>query len=202
MRTISAATFVGLLLLSPIGRAQSVFNGTWRPDPQVFGANQAPDAAEFADGVYQCKTCEPPYQIKADAGDQPLAGNPYFDTLSIMTIDARTIHRIGKKAGKTVAETKVVVSADGRTKTEVQTLFDMAPRPIEMTTHASRVAAGPAGSHVVSGTWRMTDEESDRKGGKVVKISRWSIGPDGKTLHARFDDTHGRVQEQTGHKVK
>ena len=261
MRTISAATFVGLLLLSPIGRAQSVFNGTWRPDPQVFGANQAPDAAEFADGVYQCKTCEPPYQIKADAGDQPLAGNPYFDTLSITTVDARTIRKIGKKAGKTVAETKVVVSADGRTKTEVQTLFDMAPRPIEMTTHASRVSAGPAGSHVVSGTWRMTDgdvsnhaedtdfkvadhslsmtdrmgrsfvakldgteapyhgsdeftgvtltlidshtiEESDRKGGKVVKISRWSIGPDGKTLHARFDDTHGRVQEQTGHKVK
>ena len=44
--------------------------------------------------------------------------------------------------------------------------------------------------------------ESDKKGGKVVKISRWSVGPDGKTMHVRFDDTQGHVQEQTGHKVE
>src|SRR5579871_3933488 len=33
-----------------------------------------------------------------------------------------------------------------------------------------------------------TIEESDRRGGKVVKISRWSVGSDGKTMHVRFDD--------------
>ena len=47
-----------------------------------------------------------------------------------------------------------------------------------------------------------TIEEYDKKDGQVVKISRWSIDPDGKTIHARFDDTHGKVQEQTGHKVE
>jgi hypothetical protein len=47
-----------------------------------------------------------------------------------------------------------------------------------------------------------TIEESDKKGGKVVKISRWNVGPDGKTMHVRFDNTHGFVQEQTGHKVE
>jgi hypothetical protein len=47
-----------------------------------------------------------------------------------------------------------------------------------------------------------TIEEYDKKDGKVVKISRWSIEPDGQTMHVRFDDTHGRVQEQTGHKVR
>ena len=46
-----------------------------------------------------------------------------------------------------------------------------------------------------------TLEESDLQGGQVVKISRWSIDPDGITLHARFDDTHGHVQEQLGHKL-
>jgi hypothetical protein len=47
-----------------------------------------------------------------------------------------------------------------------------------------------------------TIEESDLLDGKVVKISRWSISPDGQTMHARFDDTHGHIQEQDGHKVK
>jgi hypothetical protein len=46
-----------------------------------------------------------------------------------------------------------------------------------------------------------TIEESDKTAGRVVKISRWTIDPDGKTMHARFDDTHGRIQEQTGHKL-
>ena len=47
-----------------------------------------------------------------------------------------------------------------------------------------------------------TIEESDLKNGKVVKINRWTLAPDGNTIHARFDDTHGHIQEQDGHKVK
>jgi hypothetical protein len=46
-----------------------------------------------------------------------------------------------------------------------------------------------------------TIEESEKKDGKVVKISRWTVASDGKTIHVRFDDTHGHVQEQDGHKV-
>ena len=46
-----------------------------------------------------------------------------------------------------------------------------------------------------------TLEESDKNAGKVVKICTWSVDPDGKTMHARFDDMHGRIQEQTGHKI-
>jgi hypothetical protein len=261
MRTVSALAFAGLMIFSPLGMAQSVFTGTWRPDPQVFSSTRKPDVVELANGVYNCKTCEPPYKIKADAHDQPISGNPYYDTLTITTVDDRTVMKIGKKADKTVVESNIVVSADGKTKTERQTLYDMAPRPIEMTTHSSRVSVGSQGSHLVSGAWRMTDgdvsnhaedtifkisgetlemsdrmgrsfsakldgtearyngsdeftsvslkmvdsrtiEESDKKGGKVVKISRWNVGPDGKTMHVRFDNTHGFVQEQTGHKVE
>lgn len=176
-------------------------------------------------------------------------------------MDERTVSKIAKKGGKVVLEAKVSVSADGTTKTDVQTLYDMAPRPIEFTTHSTRVSSGPTGSHAVSGEWRVTDgdltnhaedtifqvsenmlsmsdrmgrsfsakldgtdapyngsneftsvslkvidkntiEESDKKDGKIVKISLWSIQPDGKTMHVRFDDTHGHVQEQDGHRVE
>ena len=47
-----------------------------------------------------------------------------------------------------------------------------------------------------------TLEESDLNNGKVVKISRWTLAADGQTIHARFDDTHGHIQEQDGHRVK
>jgi hypothetical protein len=215
----------------------------------------------LVNGIYDCQSCSPPYKIKADGLDQPISGNPYYDTLSIATVDERKVMKTANKGGRTMAESEVVVSADGKIETERQTLYFMAPRPIGMTTHSSRLSAGARGSHLVSGAWRMTDsdvsnhaedtifhingdtlemsdrmgrsfaakldgteapykgsdeftsvslkkidghtiEESDKRGGKVVKISLWSIGPDGKTMHVRFDNTQGSVQEQTGQKVE
>jgi hypothetical protein len=203
----------------------------------------------------------PPYAIKADGHDQPISGNPYYDSLSITVVGDRSVKKVGKKAGNRVLDSELLVSDDGQTLTERQTLYGMAPRPIEFTVHSVRVSAGPAGAHPISGAWRATDgdvsnhaedtifkvtgntlvmsdrmgrsfsapldgteaayhgsdefssvslkllddhtiEESDRRGGKVVKISRWSVGPDGKTMHVRFDDLQGHVQEQTGHKVE
>jgi hypothetical protein len=49
---------------------------------------------------------------------------------------------------------------------------------------------------------QRTIEESDLHDGNVLKISRWALSPDGQTIHARFDDTHGHIQEQDGHRVK
>jgi hypothetical protein len=261
MRTVCASVLLGLMSFSPLCVAQSVFNGTWRPDPEIYSPTRKPDVVELVNGVYDCQTCAPPYKIKADGHDQPISGNPYYDTLSITVVSDRTLKKIAKKGGKTVAESEIVVSEDGKKVTERQTLYFMAPRPIEMTTRSSRVSAGSQGAHPISGTWRATDsevsnhaedtifkvsgqtlemsdrmgrsfsakldgteapyngsdeftsvslkmidghtiEESDKKGGKVVKISRWDIGPDGKTMRVRFDNTQGFVQEQTGHKVE
>jgi hypothetical protein len=241
--------------------SQSVFSGTWRPDSQKFGPTRKPDVIELVNGIYDCQTCTPPYKIKADGADQKISANPYYDTLGVEIADDRTVKKTAKRGGITVFESKIVVSADGRTMTEVQTMYDMAPRPIEMTMHSTRVSAGTLGAHLISGGWRMTDgdvsnhaedtifkvtgdtlsmsdrmgrsfsaklngteapyegsdefngvslkmiddhtiEETGKKGGKVVKVSTWSVGPDGTTMHVRFDDTHGHVQEQTGRKVQ
>jgi hypothetical protein len=145
MRTVSALAFVGLMILSPLCVAQSVFNGTWRPDPEIYSPTRKPDVVELANGVYDCQTCTPPYKIKADGHDQPISGNPY-DSLSIVTVGDRTVMQTAKKSGKTVAESEIIVSADGKTETERQTLYFMAPRPVEMTTHSSRLSAGSQGA--------------------------------------------------------
>jgi hypothetical protein len=261
MRMLNTVVLLGLLAATRVGVAQSVLNGTWRPDPQTFSPTRKPDAIELVNGIYECRTCAPPYKVKADGTDQPITGNPHFDSLRITVIDNRTIRRVAQKDGKIVSETRSTVSADGKIETDVQTIYFMAPRPIEVTTHSTRVSAAPTGSHGISGEWRMTDldlsnhaedtifsfsgdtlsmsdrmgrsfaakldgseapyngsdeftsvslkkvddhtiEEFDKKDGKVVKISRWTVAPDGKTIHVRFDDTHGHVQEQDGRKVE
>jgi hypothetical protein len=254
-------SWAALLLLPVLCSAQSAFDGTWRPDPQR-PSHPKTEIAVLANGEYACPTCTPPYTAKADGHDQPLQGNLYFDTISIAIVDDHTITKTGKKDGKIVADTKVTVSADGATKTEVQTIMGMAPVPVELTSKFSRISSGNPGSHPVSGGWQMTEmdvsnhvedtsfrvsggalamidrmgrsytakldgttaiykgsdqfngvsvklidertiEESDlNNAGKVVKISRWSLSPDGQTMHARFDDLNGHVQEQDGHKVK
>lgn len=263
LRTVAANLMMACLALPGLGitaaHAQQAFSGTWRPDPQKPGPSQKPDTYDLTGGLYSCSSCEPPYQMKADGADHPVPGNRY-DTLSIKVVDDRTLARTAKKGGQIVAETRATVSADGKSLTEQQTVFGMASHPLELTRRSSRVAAPPAGSHQIAGSWRlletdlthhdedttytvngdtlsMTDrmgrsftakvdgtdatyegdphftsvsvkllnpttlEESDKKDGKVVQVNRWSIEPDGKTMHARFDDTHGHIQEQTGHKV-
>ena len=259
MRKAHAAMF-GLVLLPTLCLAQSEFDGTWRPDPQR-PSHPEPEAVLLAKGQYECSSCKPPYKVDADGQDHPIAGNPYYDTLKIAIIDDRTIIKTAKKSGKVGMETKITVAADGAGKTEVQTLSDVAPVPIELTAKYQRISAPAPGSHRVSGEWKMiefdvsnhaedtvfkvsdgalsmsdkmgrsftakfngtpapykgseefngvslkriddrTIEESDLNNGKVVKISRWTLSADGQSIHARFDDTHGHVQEQDGHRVK
>jgi len=251
---------LGLLLLPALCQAQSAFDGTWRPDPER-PSHPKSETALLANGEYECTTCAPPYTVKADAHEQPLHGNPYFDTISITVVDDHTVMKTGRKNGGVSVDTKVTVSADGAAKTEIQTITGMAPVPIELTSKFSRISSGKPGSHLISGQWQMmemdvsnhvedttfkvsggalsmidrmgrsftarldgapapykgsddfngvslkliderTIEESDLKDGKVVKISRWSIASDGQTIHARFDDTHGHIQDQDGHKVQ
>jgi len=46
-----------------------------------------------------------------------------------------------------------------------------------------------------------TIEETDKHAGKPVKVNRWQVDPDGRRIHAQFDDLHGHIQHQDGHKL-
>lgn len=250
----------GWVLAPSLCLAQSLFDGTWRPDPQKPNPNQPPDELVLMNGQYECQSCKPPYRIAADGKDHEVKGNPYYDSLSVRVVDGHTVIKTAKKSGMTVASIKEVVSEDGSRRRQVQTVTGMAPRSVDFYRTYSRVAIGPSGSHALSGTWRelqadlvnheedttykisrntlsMSDrfdrsfsakldgteapykgdpeftgvsvkmidsrtiQESDLKDGRVVKIDTWTIRPDGKTMHVRFDDTKGHIQEQDGHRV-
>lgn len=250
----------GLVLAPSFCLAQSIFDGTWRPDPQKADPNQPPDELVLMKGRYECQSCKPPYRIAADGRDHAVKGGRYYDSLSIRILDPRTVIKTAKRSGVTVASIKEIVSADGNSRTQLQTVTGMAPRTVVFASTYSRVAAGPSGSHALSGTWRelqgdlvnheedttyrishgtlsMSDhfgrsfsakldgteapyrgdpeftgvslkmidsrtiQESDLKDGKVVKIATWTVRPDGNTMHVRFDDTKGHIQEQDGRRV-
>ena len=71
--------------------------------------------------------------------------------------------------------------------------LDGAEVPFKGRPGVTTVAVRKVDDHTIEETWRNGD--------KVVMKTRWWVDPDGRTMHARFDDTHGAVMEQTGHKV-
>ena len=71
--------------------------------PYVFSVNN---------GMYDCESCAPKINVKADGQDQPVTGQPY-DTIAVQVGDANTIHATGKKAGKPTFDQTRTASTDG-----------------------------------------------------------------------------------------
>lgn len=261
MKTVTTLAFLGSLILSPLGMAQSVFDGTWKADLDKNQNSDKADVRELINGTYECRTCQPPYKIEADGRDQSVTGNSMYDTLSARVVDDHTVVTVAKKAGKLMAETTIKVSDDGNTEIMHQVVSGMGPEPFTVEKTFSRVQPGEPGGHAISGGWRevkmtasdnvdvqtfkvagdvltmtnvnggsytakfngpaapytgdprwnfvsvklidaRTIEETRRKDDKIVMIARWSVEADGTTMHASFDDTHGHVFKQSGHKVQ
>src|SRR5467141_815228 len=76
-------------------------------------------------------------------------------------LDDRTIEKISKKDGKTVGTSKSTVSPDGNTLPFVFTDSSASNAdPVTGKGESTRVAKGPAGSHAISGSWRVTKLEN------------------------------------------
>lgn len=58
--------------------------------------------------------------------------------------------------GKVFILEKVTVSSDGKMRTE-ETLYQAGKEPQQLKATYIRVASGPAGSHAISGTWRLQE---------------------------------------------
>src|SRR5712692_6703508 len=149
-------------LLTPgLVMAQSVFDGTWKVDMKTAQFPTKPDVYLLQDGMYHCKSCVPPVDIKADGQDQKVTGHPYYDTLSIKVVDNNTIEGAEKKNGKLVGTSKETVSPDGNTLTlEFTNTSSPSGEPIKGKFEETRLAKGPVGAHALSGSWRPGKMES------------------------------------------
>jgi hypothetical protein len=248
--------WTGLLVsfLMPVSAmAQSAFDGTWKLDVNKVEFPKKPDVYVLQNGMYECKTCVPLINIKADGQDQPVTGQPYFDTMAVKVISDHEVEQTNKKNGKTVTTSKITVSPDGSTMTvDFDDSSNSNGAPVTGKFEENRVAKGPAGSNAISGSWRaakvetvsdsgitwtykvsgdeltMTTpigqsytaklngteapfkgdpgissvsvtlrgkdilEETDKRGDKVISVSKMTLEPDGKTAKIVVEDKwHG-----------
>ncbi len=144
--------FPGMLLpliIPSLATAQTGFAGTWRVDFQSAMPTKV-NVWLLKDGTFRCTSCSPPIEVKADGNDQAVSGQPY-DTISVQVVDPQTVREIEKKSGQIVSDEKFSVSGDGKTVTD-----EFGNWRLTLT----RTAAGPAGAHKLSGSWKPVKMES------------------------------------------
>jgi hypothetical protein len=154
-----ALAILAIMLLPVPATAQSAFDGTWKIELSTTPASN-PDVWLVQDGIYRCESCAPPIKVKVDGRDQRVTGQPY-DTISVKIVDARTIKEVEKKGGKIVSDETFTVSPDGNTVTDEFPNGEKQDGVPEYTKFIfTRIAKGAPGSHLISGSWRMSKLEN------------------------------------------
>lgn len=151
MKTVLAA----LLLLPAAALASSAFDGTWKVRTDSLKVSGKPDVFVLVDGVYTCSSCAPELKVKADGQEHAVTGHPYYDAVTVVVVSPSVIRAIYNLKGKEVYRETDTVSADGKTYTG--TFSDhMGAKEATGSFSETRVAAGPAGSHAISGSWQQS----------------------------------------------
>jgi hypothetical protein len=205
MKKLFLVTAVAALLMPVVAAAQSAFNGTWKTDMNKVDFSKKPDVFLLQGGMYTCKTCVPPYTVKADGTDQPISGHPYVDSVAITVVSDHEIKETDKKDGKVVATSTVTVSPDGNTA--VVEFSDSSNTnggpPVTGKAEVTRVAKGPAGSNAISGSWRTNKIEgiSDNATSVTYKVDGDEItmtNPTGQSYTAKLNGTEAPMKGDPG----
>jgi len=184
-----------LLLVPVLGWAQSPFDGTWKVDLSKTKLPKKPDVFLLQNGTYECKSCNPPVNVKADGTFQAISGDPYRDMLMVKAVDDKHVEMASQKSGKDVSKATRTVSDDGNSMTIAWTYYgNPAGGPVSGTDHMKRVAKAPAGANAISGSWR--DEKADVATADALTFSFKSGGdslsystPTGQSYTAKVDGT-------------
>jgi len=141
--------------------SQGGLDGTWKADVTTAKWDQKPDEYLLQNGKYDCKSCTPPLSVPADGAFHKVTGHPYYDETSVKVVDDKTVQQASKLKGRDTGGATMKVSADGKTlgiDWNDKTVANAPPS----TGHVdeTRVAAGPAGAHAISGQWKPAKAEN------------------------------------------
>lgn len=184
---------LGIVLLLPLfAWAQSPFDGTWKVNLGSAQFSEKPDTVTLQNGEYTCSTCIPKIAVKADGADHKVPGAKGYDTIAVKQVDDKTIQSTRKKDGKIVGESTETVSADGKALTIDFKDYPPQGQPVTGKVVATRVSAGPAGAHAISGSWRTAKVENISEQGLTFSFKSTADGlsmnqPTGESYDAKFD---------------
>ena len=183
---------VFLLLLPLLMWAQSPFDGTWKVNLGSAQFSDKPDVFALENGRYTCSTCMVKIDVKADGTDQEVPGAMSYDTLAVKQVSDKAVQLTRKKDGKVVSEATDTVSADGNTLVAEFKEYPAQGQPVTGKVEMTRVSAGPAGSHAISGSWRTQKVENVSEAGLTLTFKSTADGltmnnPIGESYDAKFD---------------
>jgi hypothetical protein len=136
--------------------ASGTIDGTWKGDVSSVKFEQKPDEFLLQNGKYDCKSCIPPVSLAADGAYHPVASHAYYDQESVKVVDANTVEQSTKLKGRETGRSTMKVGANGKTLTIDWTDTSVAnAKPNTGSFQETRVSAGPAGSHALSGSWTL-----------------------------------------------
>ncbi|HXQ31085.1 MAG TPA: hypothetical protein VN790_03825 [Steroidobacteraceae bacterium] len=178
------------LLLPALAVAKSPFDGTWKQRLDSMQFSGKPDVYELSNGTYDCRSCAPPYKIKADGTDQPVPEHDYLDHQSVKVLSASSIELTDKKAGKVMSTATLTVSADGSKLAGKFTSY-VGEKPFSGTFTEKRVAKSAAGAHAISGSWQPDSISDMSDVARIVVLQSTPNGLkmmwNGQTTDAKFD---------------
>ncbi len=109
-------TLVLCFVAAAVCFADDAFTGTWKLNEAK--SKIAPNAKITVDGIgNDGKPTHDEWTGKFDGKDYPVTGNPNSDMRSYTKIDEHTLEFNVKKGGKITTSGRVVVSADGKSRT-------------------------------------------------------------------------------------
>jgi hypothetical protein len=204
MKKLLFARLAMLVLMPVVVLAQNAFDGTWKIDVNNAQFPKKPDVFLLQNGMYECKTCVPPVEVKADGQDHSVSGHPYYDSVAIKVVNDHEIEETDKKNGKTVTTSQSTVSSDGNTM-----MFSFSDSsntngdPVTGKGEATRGAKGPAGSNAISGSWRTTKIESVSDNGlmfsyKVSGDELTMTAPTGQSYTAKLNGPEAPMKGDPG----
>src|ERR1700733_1637062 len=176
------------LLLPAAVLAGTGFDGTWKANMESLKTTGKPVVLLLAGGDYTCSSCNPPYTVKADGAEHKVTGRAYFDSVQVTVTGPNSAEIVLKQGSKEVVRFSDTVSADGATVTSKVTNH-VGAQTVTDEFRAKRVAAAPAGSHPLSGSWQEQQHFRGDLGTVQYRMSaeglqmRWN----GQSYDAKFD---------------
>jgi hypothetical protein len=116
---MSAFVMAGVLAMGISAIAADSNLGTWKMNPAKSKFDGVKYTADGMDGDGKPSHWE--MQAKYDGKFVPFKGNPDADMLAYKRIDANTVEATTQLNGKVMGKSRIVVSADGKTRTLTQT---------------------------------------------------------------------------------
>jgi hypothetical protein len=192
---------LALVMVPAVAFAASPFDGTWKTLPESMKVTGKADQWQVLDGVYTCASCVPEVKVKADGKDHPVIGHEYYDTVAVVVVSPSAIHVVQKLKGKRTGSVELTASIDGKTLTGK--FQDFTGTQVDMGTFTeTRRAAGPPGSHAVSGFWqqeRLSDTNDVlRTFAYEMTNDQFSMHWNGLSYNAKFDGKEYPVQSDPG----